>query len=260
MSRDQAYYDARWSTPVTELGPVGRQRVLVLRQTLAEVRKRVGRDLRILDFGCGQGHYAAIAADFGNVLAIDLSPVAIQHGRASYPHVEFRVGDVLKCDLPGPFDVVLSIEVLEHVRDQLLYITCLASLLAAGGHLILTTPNRAVAKRYWSIEAHREKAQPVEAWLSISDVRKLLSPWLDTVYAGTVGTGYSYKGIMRLVNSAKIDSMLAILGLRGTVRRAWELAGYGLHIFLHAVKPLDVGTATGLPKGNSRDAHTPHLR
>ena len=133
MSRDQAYYDARWSTPVTELGPVGRQRVLFLRQTLAEVRKRVGRDLRILDFGCGQGHYAAIAADFGNVLAIDLSPVAIQHGRASYPHVEFRVGDVLKCDLPGPFDVVLSIEVLEHVRDQLLYITCLASLLAAGG-------------------------------------------------------------------------------------------------------------------------------
>jgi SAM-dependent methyltransferase len=51
----------------------------------------------IADLGCGPGHVAAWLAGRGvTAVGIDLSPAMIAAGRRDYPHVEFRVGDLLE--------------------------------------------------------------------------------------------------------------------------------------------------------------------
>jgi SAM-dependent methyltransferase len=51
----------------------------------------------IADLGCGPGHAAAWLAGQGvTAVGIDLSPAMIAVGRRDYPHVEFRVGDLLE--------------------------------------------------------------------------------------------------------------------------------------------------------------------
>ena len=59
--------------------------------------------------------------------------------------IDYRVGglDVLE----GPFDLVVSLEVIEHVADPRAFVFGLAQLLADGGLLILSTPNRTSMSR-----------------------------------------------------------------------------------------------------------------
>jgi len=54
----------------------------------------------IVDLGCGPGHVAHYLASRGaSVLGIDLSPAMIDEARASYPTIEFRVGDLFALPL-----------------------------------------------------------------------------------------------------------------------------------------------------------------
>src|SRR5262249_5534387 len=55
----------------------------------------------VADLGCGPGHVGAYLQEKGlQVLGIDLSPEMIGIARASYPNLEFRVGDMNGLDLP----------------------------------------------------------------------------------------------------------------------------------------------------------------
>jgi 2-polyprenyl-6-hydroxyphenyl methylase/3-demethylubiquinone-9 3-methyltransferase len=96
-----------------------------------------------LDVGCGAGLLAEPLARLGaKVTGIDASPeviaVARDHAAASGLAIDYRAGDVQ--DLDGQFDLVTSLEVIEHVADPALFLKALASRLAPGGLLILSTP------------------------------------------------------------------------------------------------------------------------
>ena len=97
-----------------------------------------------LDVGCGAGLLAEPLARLGaKVTGIDAAPeviaVAREHAAAMGLEIDYRVGDVL--DLEGQFDLVTSLEVVEHVADPAAFVTALAQRLAPGGLLILSTPN-----------------------------------------------------------------------------------------------------------------------
>jgi 2-polyprenyl-6-hydroxyphenyl methylase/3-demethylubiquinone-9 3-methyltransferase len=98
-----------------------------------------------LDVGCGAGLLAEPLARLGaRVTAIDAAPELIEaakaHAAASGLAIDYRAVGVE--DLDGQFDLVTSMEVIEHVADPEAFVTDLAARLAPGGLMILSTPNR----------------------------------------------------------------------------------------------------------------------
>lgn len=83
---------------------------------------RIGPDDKALDAGCGMGEVAFDIADRtgAHVLAMDLNPdkIAQAKERFAHPLVEYRVGDILKGDAGGPFDVVVLSNTLEHLPNR----------------------------------------------------------------------------------------------------------------------------------------------
>jgi 2-polyprenyl-6-hydroxyphenyl methylase/3-demethylubiquinone-9 3-methyltransferase len=97
-----------------------------------------------LDVGCGAGLLAEPLARLGaKVTGIDAAPeviaVARGHAAAQGLSIEYRSGDVQ--DLEGQFDLITSMEVIEHVADPGAFLAALAKRLATGGLLVLSTPN-----------------------------------------------------------------------------------------------------------------------
>jgi 2-polyprenyl-6-hydroxyphenyl methylase / 3-demethylubiquinone-9 3-methyltransferase len=99
-----------------------------------------------IDVGCGAGLLAEPLARLGAaVTGIDAAPenigAARAHATATGLAVEYIAGGIE--DLPGRrFDLVTSMEVIEHVADPAGFVAALAGALAEGGLMILSTPNR----------------------------------------------------------------------------------------------------------------------
>ncbi len=102
---------------------------------------------RVLDAACGEGYGSALLAQTAySVLGLDLSPTTVEHARARYPQANLRYGvaDVTALDqLPdASFDLIVSFETLEHVERQSEMLAGFRRLLAPGGLLIISTPDK----------------------------------------------------------------------------------------------------------------------
>jgi len=105
--------------------------------------------VRVLDVGCGGGILSeALARAGAKVVAIDLAPavldVARLHLHESGVVVDYRevAVEALAAEMPGAFDVVTCMEMLEHVPDPASVVAACATLLKPGGKLFLSTLNR----------------------------------------------------------------------------------------------------------------------
>lgn len=162
------------------------------------------RGKRVLDIACGEGYGSAALRQAGavEVVGVDVSEEACKHARDRYG-IDARVGSA--DDIPledSSIDLVVSFETIEHLvaPDRLLR-ECVR-VLAPGGHLIISTPNRdafAADNRYsefhlseMSSEEFRSRiaghfdapayyGQVVESarWYSPLNLVALHSPWLE---------------------------------------------------------------------------------
>ena len=101
-----------------------------------------------MDIGCGGGLLCEPMARLGaNVVGVDAAerniPVAKAHANRSDLSIDYRVGTAEELVESGvQFDVVLNMEVVEHVADPLSYLTACKQLLVEGGLMICSTINR----------------------------------------------------------------------------------------------------------------------
>jgi 2-polyprenyl-6-hydroxyphenyl methylase / 3-demethylubiquinone-9 3-methyltransferase len=104
--------------------------------------------LRILDIGCGGGLLSEPMARLGaTVIGADAAPrnipVAQVHAEASGLAIDYRHTTAEDLAAAGEqFDVVLNMEVVEHVSDPLAYLTACRDLLTPGGIMVCSTLNR----------------------------------------------------------------------------------------------------------------------
>lgn len=104
---------------------------------------------QVLDVGCGGGILSEGMAERGaNVTGIDMSDKALKvaeiHLLESGNHVNYRKVTVedLANDMPGQFDIVTCMEMLEHVPDPSSIVRACATLVKPGGEVFFSTLNR----------------------------------------------------------------------------------------------------------------------
>jgi len=106
------------------------------------------KGLRILDIGCGGGLLSEPMARLGaTVVGADAAPrnipVAQVHAEQSGLTIDYRNTTAEDLAASGErFDVVLNMEVVEHVADPLGYLTACQQLLKPGGLMLCSTLNR----------------------------------------------------------------------------------------------------------------------
>ena len=115
----------------------------------------VGRSA--IDVGCGAGLLAEPLARMGaQVTGVDAAPeniaAARDHAAGQGLAIHYHEGELAA--LPAStFDLVTSMEVVEHVTDPAAFIGELAARLAPGGLMILSTPNRTMLSKLLLVEA-----------------------------------------------------------------------------------------------------------
>jgi 2-polyprenyl-6-hydroxyphenyl methylase / 3-demethylubiquinone-9 3-methyltransferase len=106
--------------------------------------------LRMLDIGCGAGLLSEPLAQLGAAMVgADPAPATIEaarrHARESGIAIDYRCVTAEALAAAGErFDVVLAMDVVEHVADFALFLQCCAALTRPGGLMILSTINRTV--------------------------------------------------------------------------------------------------------------------
>ncbi|MCX5494289.1 bifunctional 2-polyprenyl-6-hydroxyphenol methylase/3-demethylubiquinol 3-O-methyltransferase UbiG [Kaistia dalseonensis] len=192
---------AEWWAPKGKFGPLHRLNPIRIGFIKAEAAKRFGRDmndpkalagLRILDIGCGGGLLSEPMARLGaDIVGADASPtnigVAALHAREAGLAIDYRATTAeALADAGEQFDIVLAMEIVEHVADLDLFIQETARMVKPGGLMVLSTINRTPKARLLAIVA----AEYVLGWLP----------------RGT----HSYE---KLVKPAELAAALAVAGL-----------------------------------------------
>lgn len=101
---------------------------------------------RVLDIACGVGYGTALLAQAGgpqvDCLGVDVSEEAIDYARGHYarPGVAYQVGDALQFEDDSGFDLIVSLETVEHLADPGRLLARLAALLRPGGKLVASVP------------------------------------------------------------------------------------------------------------------------
>ena len=147
--------------------------------------------LRILDIGCGGGLLSEPMARLGaEVVGADAAPrnipVAQIHAAQSGLSIDYRHTTAeAMAEAGAQFDVVLNMEVVEHVADPLGYLTACQQLLRPGGLMICSTLNRNAKSFAMAIIG----AEWVMRWLpkGTHDWAKFITP--DELYALITGAG-----------------------------------------------------------------------
>ena len=98
------------------------------------------RDLRILDIGCGTGAMSRKLAPWGSVVSADFSPLALSYSRRRNLNL-LCASDAMRLPFRDEsFDLVVAMDILEHVSDDSAALSEIYRVLKPGGRIIATVP------------------------------------------------------------------------------------------------------------------------
>ena len=160
-----------------------------------------------LDIGCGAGLLCEPLARLGAAVtgadaAAENIAAAAAHAQGMGLDIRYMAGEVAGLDI-GTFDLVTSVEVIEHVADKPAFLRDVAARLAPDGLLVMSTPNRTAASRVLLVGAAE----------AVGYVPRGTHHWED------------------FVTPEELEALLADVGLTVTAKRgiAWR-PGKGLHL------------------------------
>jgi 2-polyprenyl-3-methyl-5-hydroxy-6-metoxy-1,4-benzoquinol methylase len=123
---------------------------------------------KLLDVGCGKGHFVAAAVEGSwDAWGVELDDGACSYGRDRFGLAHIIAGSMDHPALPADFDVVTMWDVIEHVVDPVGFLRDASQRLRPSGLLLIRTGNI----RSWSFDKDRRKW-----WAFGSDHRFYFSP------------------------------------------------------------------------------------
>jgi SAM-dependent methyltransferase len=99
---------------------------------------------RVLEVGSGEGYGTAfLAGRAKTIVGIDYDPAAVAHAAERYPRAAFVRGNLAALPVAtAALDMVVSLQVIEHVWDHPQFVRECARVLRPDATLVMTTPNR----------------------------------------------------------------------------------------------------------------------
>jgi SAM-dependent methyltransferase len=100
----------------------------------------VGSQARVLDAGCGSGRLLDELRGYGHVTGLDLNPDSVEIAR-SRGHEDVQQGPVENLPFADEtFDLVISLDMVEHTADDRVTLTELRRVTKPGGRFLMTVP------------------------------------------------------------------------------------------------------------------------
>ena len=225
---------ADWWNPTGKFRPLHKFNPTRLKFIREQACKRFGRDaqlrqpltgLKVLDIGCGGGLLSEPLTRMGaSVTGVDATEsnikTAMTHAEQSGLEIDYRVGTAegLLASGETDFDLILNMEVVEHVANAGDFLRTCASLLKPGGLMLVATINRTPKALALAIIG----AERILRWLppGTHEYDKLVKPIeIKTALSGQDGLtlsepiGVSYNPIMdswRLSNDSSMNYMMIV--------------------------------------------------
>ncbi len=175
---------------------------------------------RALDMGCGAGLVCEPLARLGAaVTGVDAAPENIAaaqvHAASVGLEINYRAGDT--ATVAGEkFDLVTSLEVIEHVGDPAAFVAGLGGVLAEGGLMILSTPNRTPLSRVAMItlgEGLGQIPRGTHDWDKFITPDELTALLRDAGLAVIDTTGFAYDPVRgaRLTDNLSLDYFVTVV-------------------------------------------------
>lgn len=180
---------AEWWDPNGKFKPLHMLNPCRLDYVTGQIAMQFGRDLRapaplaglsVLDIGCGGGLLSEPVARLGaDVVGADAAagniPVARLHAQSQGLDIDYRhcaAEDIAATD--ERFDVVMALEIIEHVANPLAFAQTCADLLKPGGLFLCSTMNRNTKSYMMAIVG----AERIMRWLPVGthDWTKFVTP------------------------------------------------------------------------------------
>lgn len=115
------------------------------KQRLSCLEKWVRKDLKVLDLGCGIGIPSFI---FKNYTGTDIDGMCIKYGKKHGINIiNMDCNDKFKFN-DNEFDVVLALNIIEHIKNPIFFLNEIKRVLKKGGHAIFSTPNVNIIRKY----------------------------------------------------------------------------------------------------------------
>ncbi len=99
---------------------------------------------RVLDIGCGTGHFAEILRNEGimDYLGIDIADTLFHELRAKFPGFRFHQVDISTESLKETYDLILALDVLQHIVNEKKFAFALDNIkshISPSGTIIIST-------------------------------------------------------------------------------------------------------------------------
>ncbi len=179
---------------------------------------------RVAEVGCGGGHGTAqlSAAGATHVDGFDIDAVAVSHAQSTHGSDRLAFHAAPADALPvedDSYDLVVSLETIEHIEDDLGYIREVSRMIRAGGTLLCSTPNRLVTNPGKTIHDKPFNAHHIREYTA-EELRKQLSqcfssvellgqsPYRSTYVKRLEGLGHRLPGV-----AVKVHQLRKLLGI-----------------------------------------------
>lgn len=202
------------------------------RDKLAWVRSVLRDGATLLDAGANYGHFLAVAGELYRARGFDISPAAVAWSRDRFG-VDNRVASIyaLPAELAGPFDAIVSFDVIEHVDDPRRALRSMHDALQPGGLMFLTTPDAGsvVARLLGARWHYLDPIQHIVLFNRRNLAQLLDETGFEVVAMRTIGHRYRVSYVLDRLCYLHRESLLgaALRLLRGLAR---PFAGLSLRI------------------------------
>lgn len=111
-----------------------------INETIPEIKKLLKPKSKLLDIACGSGYVLSVLPK--GSYGIDINPRHVKAASANAPNAKIIEGDIKKTPFkPGFFDLILAMEIFEHIPDGNLVIDEVWRILKPHGVFLVTVPS-----------------------------------------------------------------------------------------------------------------------